>query len=295
MASSEVWTCSVASSRRAPVPDGRDRHRVRARLDPPPDDLPPRGRRDAGAGPAREAARGDVRARMAGSGPGLQVQHAGAHHPRLQRLVPGLSPNARFWQRRFARRAHHLPRRRPSNAARLVCPGGAQTRRPGARRRRRQGDRQPLAGTPGSQGHRLRLRGPERAGRSGRGRAGGGSRPRRTTAQPHGVALGLRRGSPPRPLAGTAGRARPACPRRDRRRGPAADSHDGVPWPCGPAAPWSRSSTSARKATISRGPSAPSTQRRWHSALTDAGAKSVSLDRGQAAGSGRPLRLVGEW
>ena len=33
----------------------------------------------------------------------------------------GLSPNARFWQRRYARRVHHLPRRRPSQAARLVA------------------------------------------------------------------------------------------------------------------------------------------------------------------------------
>jgi hypothetical protein len=33
----------------------------------------------------------------------------------------GLSPHGRFWQRRYARRAHRPPRRRPSDAARLVA------------------------------------------------------------------------------------------------------------------------------------------------------------------------------
>ena len=90
---------------------------------------------------------------LAGPRPGLQVRaRRPAPSAAFNDWFRGLSPNARFWQRRYARRVQRLPRRRrPTEAARRVGQEARRTRRARARGRCRPGGRQPLAGPAGHQ------------------------------------------------------------------------------------------------------------------------------------------------
>ena len=133
----------------------------------------------------------------------------------------GLSPSAKALgaSLRAARRTTQFAR--PLRCGPSGGREGAQARRPGARRRRRQGVRQSLAGTQRSSGHRLRLR-----------RRGAGWRPRPRPREEEGLALDVRRlnltewrsvfgeGARLAHAPVRASRARPARPRRDRRPGP---------------------------------------------------------------------------
>ncbi len=64
--------------RRVPLPDGRDRHAVPARVDLPARHLHARGPHPPGAGRRRPVARGDVRPGLAGARPGLPVRDPAA-------------------------------------------------------------------------------------------------------------------------------------------------------------------------------------------------------------------------
>ena len=82
-------TCSAATSCNGqPLPDGGDRHAVRGGVDLPARDLHARRPDAAGAGAAREAPGGDVRAELEGARPGLPLRHPAHDPPPAQRVVP---------------------------------------------------------------------------------------------------------------------------------------------------------------------------------------------------------------
>ena len=202
--------------RRPALPDGRDRHRLRAGVDLPAGQLRARRPADAGAGPAGEAARGDVRPGLAGARPGLQVHAPPERTIRaLRRLVP------RHPARHPA--TGSALRRRTRAARRSAAPSGlarkAAARRAGSAQRcstsapARGADSLWLAAQ--GPGDRLRLRA-ARAARAAAGRAGRGLDARRAPPQPDRVALGARRGRPAGPRAAAPGGPGAARRRRDR-------------------------------------------------------------------------------